>query len=153
MAETKEILSAVITNGSRLSELPIKNYQLIFVKDKHTIALDFNGKRTTYSQVITLQTDSERQAIVAPIQGLFYFVLETSCLWNYDSGWKQITAPPKETVMKAETIQDFPVMGNETCLYIAKKENKLYRWDDESIRYYCVGSDYNDIEIINGGNA
>lgn len=153
MAEIKEILSAVITTGSKLSELPIKNYQLIFVKDTQTIALDFNGKRTTYSQVITVQTEAERQAILAPIHGLFYFVQDSCCLWTFDNTWKQITSPPKDVIMKAKNISEFPPLGNELCLYIAQEENKMYRWDDTDIKYYCVGSDYNDIKIINGGSA
>ena len=42
MAEIKEILSVVVTNGSRLKELPIKNFQLIFARDTKTIALDLS---------------------------------------------------------------------------------------------------------------
>lgn len=153
MAEVKDILSVVITNGSRLHELPIKKSQLIFVKDTKTIALDYDGKRTAYSHISTLQTDRERLAILAPVNGLFYFIIETSCLWTYDSKWIQITSSPHNVIFNAKTINDFPPVGNESCLYIAKEENKLYRWDDTSIKYYCVGSDYNDIKTINGGKA
>lgn len=153
MAEMKEILSVVITNGSKLHELPVKHSQLIFIKDTKTIALDYNGIRTTYSNIVTLQTEQERLAILAPVCGLFYFILETSCLWAYEDKWIQITTPPREVLFKSSTTQEFPPVGNELCLYIAENENKLYRWDDTTIKYYCVGSDYNDIKIINGGGA
>lgn len=153
MTDIKEILSVVITNNSRLKELPTKNYQLIFARDTKTIALDFNGKRTTYSQIVTLQSENERLAVLAPVKDVFYFVYETSCLWTYDSKWIQITTPPREVLFKSSTTQEFPSVGNELCLYIAENENKLYRWDDTTIKYYCVGSDYNDIKIINGGGA
>lgn len=43
-------------------------------------------------------------------------------------------------------IGDFPETGDPQKLYIAKDENRLYRWDEES-GWHCVGSDYN--EIIN----
>lgn len=153
MTEMKEILSVVITNDSKLHELPIKHSQLIFVKDTKTVILDYNGQRTTYTQIMSLQNEQERLAILAPVRGLFYFILETSCLWTYDEEWIQITSPPHDVTFKGGTINDFPPVGNELCLYIAKNENKLYRWDDTTIKYYCVGSDYNDIKIINGGGA
>lgn len=153
MAETKEILSVVITNGSKLHELPVKHSQLIFIKDTKTIALDYKGQRTTYTQIVSLQTEQERLSILAPVRGLFYFILETSCLWTYEDKWMQITSPPHDVTYNGGTINDFPPVGNELCLYIAKDENKLYRWDDTAIKYYCVGSDYNDIKIINGGGA
>ena len=46
---------------------------------------------------------------------------------------------------------DFPNQGDPEILYIAKNENKLYRWDEASESYYVVGSDYNDIASITGG--
>ena len=38
------VMSAIATNASRLPDLTIKNGQLIFVKDKHFIALDIGKK-------------------------------------------------------------------------------------------------------------
>ena len=46
---TNPILSVCATTGERVKELTIKDGQLIFVQDKHRIALDFNGKRTFYN--------------------------------------------------------------------------------------------------------
>lgn len=56
-------------------------------------------------------------------------------------------------IILKNNITEFPNIGNEKNVYIAKEENKTYRWDDENLKYYCIGSDYNDIKIINGGNA
>lgn len=96
MADTeKTILSVVETTASRLPSLSIKNGQLIFVKDASKIALDIDGKRTFYNQTVVLQTESERTSLLAPIVGLFYFVVETTILWTYQTeGWIQITTPP-----------------------------------------------------------
>ena len=96
MADTeKTILSVVETTASRLPSLSIKNGQLIFVKDASKIALDIDGKRTFYNQTVVLQTESERTSLLAPIVGLFYFVVETTILWAYQTeGWIQITTPP-----------------------------------------------------------
>ena len=93
----KSILSVVETTASRLPSLSIKNGQLIFVKDASKIALDTNGKRTFYNQTVVLQTESERTSLLAPIVGLFYFVVETTILWTYQvTGWIQITTPADE---------------------------------------------------------
>lgn len=91
----KTILSVVETTASRLPDLSIKNGQLIFVKDSQKIALDIDNKRTFYNQTVVLQTESERSSLLAPIVGLFYFVIETTILWTYQTeGWIQITTPP-----------------------------------------------------------
>ncbi|WP_343274586.1 hypothetical protein [Ligaoa zhengdingensis] len=48
---------------------------------------------------------------------------------------------------------EFPVVGNIYVMYIDTGTNKTYRWDADALKYYVVGSDYNDIKIINGGGA
>lgn len=47
----------------------------------------------------------------------------------------------------------FPTIGKEGKIYIDTQNNKSYRWDDTNIKYYCIGNDYNEINIINGGGA
>lgn len=85
------ILSVISTTASQLPSLPIVNGQLIFIKDKQKIMLDIGDKRTTYNQIITLQTELERTSLLAPISELFYFVIETNILWTYRNEWIQIT--------------------------------------------------------------
>lgn len=46
---------------------------------------------------------------------------------------------------------EFPSIGEANLLYIAIDENKLYRFDSETLTYYCVGADYNDIKVIQCG--
>lgn len=50
---------------------------------------------------------------------------------------------------------DFPNVGRPATLYIDKKNNKTYRYDTASGHYYIVGSDYEEIAIINanGGSS
>lgn len=47
----------------------------------------------------------------------------------------------------------FPNIGDVNILYGDTTENKLYRYDPDDGKYYCVGSDYNDIIAIDGGHA
>ena len=48
---------------------------------------------------------------------------------------------------------EFPNIGEDDYLYLDREKNKSYRWDSSQLRYICVGSDYEDIGIIEGGSA
>ena len=54
-------------------------------------------------------------------------------------------------IVEATTFLEFPSVGKSSTLYVDKSANKTYRWDEELFRYLCVGSDYEDVEIIDGG--
>lgn len=47
----------------------------------------------------------------------------------------------------------FPNRGDPSIIYIDIHENASYRWDELTGRYVCIGADYNQIKIINGGTA
>lgn len=108
------ILSVCATTYGKIDELPIKNGQLIFIQDKQLIAFDYNGKRRKYSQIVELNTEQERKSILAPITGMYYFVLESGVLWTYQNGW----IPINSVSFKIEgsiTLQEFSFTddGNE----------------------------------------
>lgn len=100
----KAVLSAYATVESNLANLAVKDGQLIFVQDKHKVALDFGGKRTIYNQIQELATEGSRVSMLAPLSGAYYFVLETSVLWTYQNGWIQITTPPRGIEQTINTI-------------------------------------------------
>ena len=56
-------------------------------------------------------------------------------------------------VVTKETRFDFPTIGSSEAIYVATSENKTYRFDEANLKYYVIGSDYDDIKIINGGTA
>ena len=58
-----------------------------------------------------------------------------------------------EPVRCVDRIADLPAIGDASVLYICQEVNKTYRWDDDEIRYRIVGSDYNEIDVINGGES
>ena len=94
----KTILKVVSTVDSKLSTIPAKDGQLIFVYDKKKIILDNHGVRTVYEQIQTIETEEQRNDLLAPIDS-FYFVIETSILWRYTNGhWNQITTSPQEQI-------------------------------------------------------
>lgn len=103
---TTPILSAYATVGSRVSDLRILDGQLIWVQDKRMIALDFGGKRTFYTQIEELATDGARTSMLAPVTGIFYYVVETAVLWTYQDGWVQITSTPDDIINLVESTVD-----------------------------------------------
>lgn len=138
----KTILSAIATTGSKLSDITIKNGQLIFVYDKQKIALDYDGKRKFYNQIIIFETESERQTLLAPVSGLFYFVIDTAVLWTYQEDWIPITTPPKEVIFIGV---EFPSLGVENTLYIDKSNKNISIWDSESQSYMVVAEKTEEI--------
>lgn len=138
----RTILSLCATNSSKLSELTIKNGQLIFVKDLHRIAMDLDGKRTFYNQIEELQTDMERATLSSPINGLFYFVIETAVLWRYEDRWIPITTPPEEIVFIGTEL---PELGQPQVLYVDKLNKGISVWDDDTDKYILVADATNEI--------
>lgn len=55
-----------------------------------------------------------------------------------------------ETVIQKDSFILFPLIGDEKTLYIDKTTNQTYRWSDSETKYYCVGSDWNSITMIDG---
>ena len=45
---------------------------------------------------------------------------------------------------------EFPSIGNDNMLYVAKDEHKIYIFDTNNLNYVVVGSDYSEIEMIQG---
>ena len=54
------------------------------------------------------------------------------------------------SVFTATSLYEFPSVGNSTFLYVDQSKNKIYRWDPDNLKYYVVGSDYDDIEVVDG---
>ena len=63
---------------------------------------------------------------------------------------KKVGDAVEEIIVCAESYLKFPTIGDSSSLYIDTTSNKTYRWDDNSLKYFIVGSDYDDIEIIDG---
>lgn len=104
---TTTVLSACATVNSKISNLPLKDGQLIFIQDKQTIALDFGGKRKFYKQIEELATEEARTSMLAPVADLYYFVVETAVLWTYRDGWVQITTSPKDINAIEKSAKDY----------------------------------------------
>ena len=49
--------------------------------------------------------------------------------------------------------EELPGVGSADIVYIIEDENAIYRWDATNSKYFSVGRDYNEIEVIYGGSA
>lgn len=63
---------------------------------------------------------------------------------------KLLSENAKELIVEKESFLQFPTVGNEGSIYIDTTENKAYRFSESELKYYVIGSDYNDVKIING---
>lgn len=130
------ILSVCATVGSKLSSLEKKDGQLIFIQDKHRIALDYNGKRVFYNCIDEIETEQARTNLLAPISGHYYFVVGTATLWTYRNGnWIRITTPPEEIVFIGTEL---PNLGSAQTLYIDKNKKQIAVWDEAENDYMVV---------------
>ena len=139
MAETitKSILSVCATTSSRLPDLNIKNGQLIFIQDKHRIAFDFGGTRKFYNQIEELSTDAERTALENPVNGFYYFVIDTAVLWTYQNKWIQISTTPNEILFIGAEL---PELGSANKIFINTEKKEISVWDDETDKYTVVAN-------------
>lgn len=136
MADTtmKTVLSLVATTSSRIRDLVIKDGQLIFIQDLGRIAFDFKGKREFYNQIVKLEHEAERQALVSPLSG-YYFVIDSAVMWFYDgNAWIQMTEKPREVIFVGVEL---PELGQENTLYV-NKNGGISIWDDETDKYLLV---------------
>ena len=55
------------------------------------------------------------------------------------------------SVINKTSSAAFPETGSESCLYVDMSENKVYRWDNELNTYIVVGTNYDNMNIVDGG--
>jgi hypothetical protein len=61
--------------------------------------------------------------------------------------------PTGAVIIRKGSYLEFPTIGNSDNLYIDTTSRVIYRWDSVDLKYYKDTQDFNDISLINGGNA
>lgn len=87
------LLKPVETIQSLLSDIPIKEGQIIFCTDTNDIYMDNSqGERTHMTDIIKLKTEDDRDSLFVPLIGKIYLVEETNILYKYNgSDWETIS--------------------------------------------------------------
>lgn len=137
------IMSLIATSSARIRQLPIKNGQLVFVKDLGRIAFDYDDKRVFYNQIVELETEADRLTLDEPLNG-YYFVIGSGCLWFYKDEWIQITEKP-ESVLCIDV--ELPQLGQakEGVLYVDKAQKEIAVFDSASNEYVIVSNYTNEV--------
>lgn len=131
----------IATSSSKIRDLIIRDNQLIFIRDLGRIAFDSKGKRVFYNQIVELETEADRLALVNPASG-YYFVIGSACLYFYKDGWTQITERPKEVLFVGVEL---PQLGQEGKLYVDTDDREISVWDDETDTYITVANYTNEV--------
>lgn len=71
---------------SQLSSVSIVNGQLIYTTDTQDVYWDVNNSRKQITDIIVLNTEVEKDAILAPLPK-FYYVTDSNKLYHYNNGW------------------------------------------------------------------
>ena len=129
-------LKVIATSSSRIRDLVIRDNQLIFIRDLGRIAFDSKGKRVFYNQIVELETEVDRLALVNPISG-YYFVIGSACLYFYKDGWTQITEKPEEVLFVGVEL---PELGQEGKLYVDTDDREISVWDEKTDSYIVVSN-------------
>jgi hypothetical protein len=75
--------------------------------------------------------------MLAPVAGLFYFVIETAALWTYRDRWIQLTTPPKEVLFIGTEL---PELGASKTLYVNTADKEISVWDTATSGYVVVAN-------------
>lgn len=140
---TAPILSVIATSSSRIKDLTIKNGQLIFCQDKGRIAFDYKDKRVFYNQITIIDMEQERATLSNPMDG-YYFVIDTAVLWQYQSGWRQLTSRPDEVVRIGVTLPELG-QAKSGVLYVSTGDKEISVYDENSNMYTPVSNYTEDV--------
>lgn len=135
---TSSGLKVIATSSSRIRDLVIRDNQLIFIRDLGRIAFDSKGKRVFYNQIVELETEADRLALVNPIDG-YYFIISSGIFYHYKNGWTPITEKP-ESFLCIDV--ELPQLGQENKIYAntTSGNENISVWD-EKLGCYVVVAD------------
>lgn len=81
------LMQAGETISSALNSISKTAGQVIYVRDTKRLYFDsLNGDRIEITDIIPLATESEREALLSPIENKLYYVIQTFRLWIYSGG-------------------------------------------------------------------
>ena len=80
--------------------------------------------------------------------------LDEEGLQAYDNMIKDVIAlSTDKIVVSKQNYLLFPSIGDTKSVYIDIDNNSVYRWDKNRMKYYCIGRNYKDIDVISGGTS
>lgn len=80
-------------------------------------------------------------------------VLYMEELTYYDKKIKELISSESKNVVEKQNYLSFPSVGDSNLFYIDTENNSVYRWDGNEIKYFCIGKNYENIDVISGGTS
>lgn len=77
--------TTIESKAQSTNTIPLKEGQFLMTTDTKNIFYDLSGNRIQLTDILELNTESERQGLIAPVNK-FYFVKGTGTLWRYNNG-------------------------------------------------------------------
>jgi len=79
--------------------------------------------------------------------------LDMEGLTIYDKKIKELISSKSENVVEKQNCLLFPSIGDPNLFYIDAGNNSVYRWDKGKMKYFCIGKNYENIDVISGGSS
>lgn len=80
-------------------------------------------------------------------------VLYMEELTYYDKKIKELISSESKNVVEKQNYLSFPSVGDPNLFYIDTENNSVYRWDGNEMKYFCIGKNYENIDVISGGTS
>jgi hypothetical protein len=112
--------------------------------------------------------DNDGNLLITPEEGCWYITIDTYELYVCFNGivspvgaaaisdlerFDELSERIESIVQNYGYKRSLPAIGEENIVYRVTDENAEYRWDSATSQYYCVGRDYQEIQVIHGGKA
>lgn len=87
-----------------------------------------------------------------------YVLKDRSQITSLDNGWVKIgpidSIPSSNNSAQVKTSRfELPNVGVENVLYVITSTKEFMNWSSTELKYVRIASDWQDIELINGGEA
>lgn len=111
--------------------------------------------------------DNAGNLLITPEEGCWYITIDTFQLYTCFNGKVKKVGEVEDFGARLSKLEErvekiiqtygyksaLPLKGEENVIYLITDENAQYYWSEAANSYLCVGRDYNEISIIDGGNA
>lgn len=122
--------TSVKSKATDTSVIPVTDGQFLIVTDTKQLMYDFGATRITLGDIIELDTEAERVALLTPLDK-FYFVKDTKVLWRYTSGawqsWADATTVSNHvsaTILSTDGVHGLRYDATNSVLQYKDANNK-----------------------------
>lgn len=111
--------------------------------------------------------DNVGNLLITPEEGCWYITVDTFQLYACFDGVVKKVGDVEDFEARLSDLEEqvekivqtygyksaLPLKGEENVVYVVTDENAQYYWNETTSSYFCMGRDYNEISVIDGGNA